>query len=59
MFYKKDENGEWSYGFRIAIPNFEVLTSENRENDFGWIWHDNPPQEYLDWLEKQEIDEGD
>ena len=21
---------------------------------YGWQWHDNPPQEYLEWIEEQD-----
>ena len=59
MFYKKEEEN-WFAGVEITLPTdpVNILTENNRENDYGWQWHDEPPQEYLDWLEEQEEDEG-
>ncbi len=54
MFYKKDNNGDWVVGIRIILPTNEELTENNTENSYGWEWHTNPPQEYLDWLELNE-----
>lgn len=52
-FYKKD--GELFFKVKVvALPNGETLDENNRENDYGWIWHDTPPIEYLEWKEKQE-----
>ena len=58
MFYKK-ENNNWFVGLEITLPTdpVNVLTEVNRENEHGWEWHDNPPQEYLEWIEEQEQDE--
>jgi hypothetical protein len=57
-FYKIDENGDWLYA-----PNF-VETSEyslyrelKDEYEYpidGWQWYDEPPQEYVEWLNSQE-----
>ncbi len=62
MFYKK--SGEnWLNGIKIALPNGIEITEENRSehtdtlSEFGWIWHDEPPQDYLDWLEEQQIND--
>lgn len=54
MFYKKINN-DWYCGYEVILPtNPETTLDENnRENDHGWIWHDTPPQDYLDWLEIQ------
>jgi hypothetical protein len=49
MFYKK-ENGKWLTGLIIELPK---LTKENKDSLNGWKWHDEPPQEYLDWKEQQ------
>ena len=57
MFYKKDNNGDWTVGIRIILPTNEELTENNTENSYGWTWHDTPPQEYLDWLEEQNKEE--
>ena len=55
MFYKKI-NKEWYCGVEIILPTKpEIrLTTDNRENDYGWEWHDTPTQEYLEWKETQE-----
>ena len=60
MFYLKEENGVWHKGSFIVLPTKPEpteLTTDNRENDYGWEWHDTPPQEYLEWKETQEIEE--
>lgn len=54
MFYKKDNNGDWIVGIKIILPTNEELNENNTENNYGWEWHDNPPQEYLNWVEEQE-----
>lgn len=52
MFYKKEEN-VWFVGTEIILPTnpINTLTESNIVNDYGWIWYDEPPIEYLDWLE--------
>lgn len=50
MFYKKEENGSWYSGAQVYIATGEVLTEQNRDNDFGWIWYDEAPEEYVEWL---------
>lgn len=58
MFYKKENNGNWLIGKVIKIgTSGELLDESNKENEYGWEWHDNPPQEYLDWVEQQQIEE--
>lgn len=42
MFYKY-ENEEWYYGLIIYLPNGEMIDSDNRENNYGWIWYDESP----------------
>ena len=58
MFYLKKDN-VWFCGKKVVLPTSPPteLTENNTENSYGWEWHDEPPQEYLDWLETQEIDE--
>lgn len=59
MFYKKSVES-WLNGTRIALPNGVEITEENRSehedvlSEYGWTWHDTPPQDYLDWLKEQE-----
>ena len=53
MFYKKI-NEYWFVGERVSLPNGEELNKNNTENNYGWEWHDEPPQEYLNWKDEQE-----
>lgn len=62
MFYKK--SGEnWLNGIKIALPSGVEITEENKDehqnvlSEYGWEWHDNPPHEYLDWVEEQQNEE--
>lgn len=48
MFYKK-EGENYFEGLTVNLPNGKVLNSENRENQEGWIWHDEPPQDFIDF----------
>jgi hypothetical protein len=54
MFYKKDENGKWWEAMKIALPSGEILSTENKKSLDGWEWHDEPPQEYVEWLSDQD-----
>lgn len=58
MFYK-EENNEWLIAIEVLLPTSPPTTinSSNKENDNGWIWHDEPPQEYLDWHNEQLLTE--
>jgi len=38
---------------KITFPDGIVLSVDNKTEKDGWFWSDNPPQEYLDWLEQQ------
>lgn len=51
MFYKF-ENDRWWTGTVIAISPTCTIDENNRENEYGWEWHDTPPQEYLEWIEE-------
>lgn len=57
MFYKK-ENDMWFVGSIIVLPTDPptILNENNKNNDYGWVWHDNTPQEYLDWKESNELE---
>lgn len=58
MFYKKEEDSSWLIGKVIKIgTSGEILDENNKENEYGWEWYDEPPQEYLDWLEEQNNEE--
>jgi hypothetical protein len=50
MFYKY-ENGEWFIGAKIYFPDGTILSLENKIEKDGWMWHDEPPREYLEWKE--------
>lgn len=56
MFYKKEENN-WFVGIEITLPTnpFTILTESNRINEYGWIWFDEPPIEYLEYIKENEI----
>ena len=56
MYYKIEEDGSWNVGNRIDFPDGTTLNSENRFSKYGWVWYDEPPQEYLDWLDTQNQD---
>lgn len=71
MFYKKEVRSvvineveetiiNWHVGRKVLLSvafNKVILTEDNKQELNGWEWYDTPPQEYLDWLETQEIDE--
>jgi len=58
MFYKITEEG-FDTANEIHYPSGIKLTVETKdtieEND-GWEWYDEPPQEYLDWVESFDDD---
>ena len=56
MYYKKEEDGNWNVGNRIDFPDGTTLNSENRLSKQSWVWYDESPQEYLDWLDIQNQD---
>jgi hypothetical protein len=54
MFYKIEEDGNWVTGNKIYFPDGIVLSIDNKIEKDGWIWYDNPSQEYIEWLNIQE-----
>lgn len=53
MFYKEEENS-WIVGVEVSIPNVGRFTEENKEDiPLPWFWSDEPPKEYLDWINNQ------
>jgi len=60
MFYFYDnQQKQWITGTNVAFPDGEKLhknkkkpnnQNENHKKDF--VWYDEPPQAYLDWLEE-------
>lgn len=57
MYYKKDEKGNWHKGKIIYLPSGEILNEDNKNSLDGWEWHDEAPQEYLEWLESKQTDD--
>lgn len=55
MFYKKEGDNWWRSDW-VSNKNY-TLDENNKQSIDGWEWHDNPPQEYLDWLEEQNNEE--
>jgi hypothetical protein len=56
MFYRKDDLGYWLTALRVKIPLDEgvlILDIRIRKNEYGWEWHDQPPQEYEDFIQAQ------
>ena len=55
QFYKKyildDGEESWGVGSRIFFTDGEVLSENNKVSRDGWVWYDDPPEEYLQWLE--------
>jgi hypothetical protein len=57
MWFKKNlETGEWYVGNEVHFPDGTKLNAENKQSKEGWQWLDEPPQEYLEWLEKQQTE---
>ena len=51
MFYKLFEDGSCKCGNNINLPDGTTLSINNKGSIDGWVWYDEEPQEYLDWLE--------
>lgn len=55
-FYKETEDG-WLYAKNeVVAPNYTLSRKEYEEigkdeNKEGWIWYDESPKEYTDWIE--------
>lgn len=55
--YKLLEDGSWlKADLEVFLPDGRIVSQENQIE--GWVWHDNPPQEYIDWdlLEKEKLE---
>ena len=58
MYYREDiQNDSWYVGDEIRFPDGTVLKNGVPDYFEGWDWSADPPQEYLDWLEKQRLEE--
>lgn len=56
--YRIDEQGEWNTYTKVVFPDGQVM--DENTHDFerdGFFWSDEPPLEYLEWLEQQETNE--
>jgi len=55
-FYKETEDG-WLYAQNeVVAPTYTLSRKRHedigeKENKEGWIWYDEAPKEYLDWIE--------
>lgn len=52
MWYKFIQD-EWYVGNRVNFPDGSVLENDHTQTKDGWVWHAEPPQAYLDWLNTQ------
>jgi hypothetical protein len=54
MFYKKISDTEWWVAPNFVYHKDYTLEKDgNRESIDGWEWHDEPPQDYLKYLENE------
>lgn len=54
-FYKEID-GEWWYAPNFVYhKDYTLDRNSNREAIDGWQWHDEPPQEFIDWLKQFEV----
>lgn len=57
MFYKYNENTDnYNKGLTITLPSGQQLNESNKLELDGWEWFENPPQEYLDWKDRKELE---
>lgn len=56
MAFYKQIGEKWFEASKVSNANY-TLDENNKQEVDGWEWHDNPPQEYLDWLQEQEQEE--
>ena len=56
-FYKKINDSEWWFAPNFVYhKDYTLQRDGNRESIDGWEWFDNAPQEYLDWVVRQELE---
>lgn len=49
-FYKFEVD-MWMYGIKIYYPDGLIVSEENKEEvRDGWVWYEEEPQEYIDWM---------
>ena len=57
MFYKiEEEIKDWNTSERVAFTDGAIISKDNKINRDGWFWSDEPPTEYVEWLESNEED---
>ena len=60
MWYKQETNGDWLVVSQVKTPHngeLILLDSSNTQMELnGWEWHEEEPEEYLEWLEEQQED---
>lgn len=55
--YKKLEDGSWLNVVKIIFADGTVMDQDNHDFEKqGFFWSEEPPQEYLEWLRRQEHD---
>ena len=58
MYYKSDiQNNIWHKGKVINLPSGETLENGIPSSSNGWVWSEEEPQEYTEWVEKQRLEE--
>jgi hypothetical protein len=51
MFYKYIESLDtWSVSNEVHFPDGTILNYENRTEKDDFIWYDEPPKDYNDWV---------
>lgn len=58
MYYKNHGQSGWVRGLRVILPDNTEMNEANHDGwqypVDGWEWHEEEPQEYLDWLKSLE-----
>ena len=58
MYYREDTQEDvWYIGNEIRFPDGTVIKDGVPDSFDDWNWSAEPPQEYLDWLEKQRLED--
>jgi len=57
MYYREDTQEDvWYIGNEIRFPDGTVIKDGVPDSFDDWNWSSEPPQEYLDWVEKQRLE---
>ena len=57
MYYRNDiEQDIWYKGREVRFPNGTIIKDGNPQSYDGWEWLEEPPQEYLELVVRQELD---